>query len=308
MTIPIYPDKTRKNPIKSTTKWIGYVTIGSTTTIFPNLRNTKEEKRKLIDKLEYVSKTHIHTEFTDGGWCYQGERKGIVLEAGILPKRDFEHYSEKHYSIQQLTNPCKNPSFDINGLTLSYDGHSVITVTGPFERLPEGQHIRSYFGRSRPGSDWGADGIGYYVQEKAGRFSIHRSGVGPKKFKQGLEQLAAKGKIGKSYSSNPGEMKELNLVKFVKEAIFHYDQAENFIAKDELTKALLNYSTALTYLYIISDIGMEIIPTKDYTTLMNKFDEIMDKIDMLVKIEKVSKRVKFDGHSLQNPRSKKRRK
>lgn len=65
----------------------------------------------------------------------------------------------------------------------------VVTVTGPFERLAEGQALRAEFERSRAGSDWGADGIGYIVQQRAGVFKIHRSGVGPRKYQQGVARI-----------------------------------------------------------------------------------------------------------------------
>jgi hypothetical protein len=206
------------------------------------------------------------------------------------------------YSNKKIRkNPCKNPSFDINGLTLSYDEHSVITVTGPFERLPEGQHIRSYFGRSQPGSDWGADGIGYYVQQKAGRFSIHRSGVGPKKFKQGLQQLVSEGKIKSSYSQNPEGMKEINIVGIVDIALLHYDSAEKLIAENDISMALINYSAAASIINIACDIGKGIIPVETYKKLRSKVGEITNKMCTLVKIEDAQRRIKLDGYSRQNP-------
>jgi hypothetical protein len=205
------------------------------------------------------------------------------------------------YPNKTRKNPNKNPSFDINGLTLSYDEHSVVTVTGPFERLPEGEDIRSYFSRNKPGSDWGADGIGYYVQEKAGRFSIHRSGVGPKKFKQGLSQLTAEGKIKSLYSQNPEGMKEIDIVSIVDIALSHYNLAEKSIAENNLSVALINYSAAVALINIATDIGKGIIPTKVYKKLRNKVREITNKMLALLEIEEAQRRMKFDGYSLQNP-------
>lgn len=78
----------------------------------------------------------------------------------------------------------------IRGLEVSYrDG--IVTISGPFERLRDGDMLRTMFPMSRPGSNWGADGIGYLAQQKTGRFTIHRSGVGPRVFKKTIRALGA---------------------------------------------------------------------------------------------------------------------
>ena len=41
---------------------------------------------------------------------------------------------------------------------------------------------------------WGADGIGYMVQEKAGTAVIHKSTVGPVQYKRGLADLQTRNK------------------------------------------------------------------------------------------------------------------
>lgn len=77
-------------------------------------------------------------------------------------------------------------------MEITYDGHSVVTVThhcesvGEFDvALEEAQHILRRFKQNKPGSEWGCDGIGYIIQKKAGLVRVHKSGVGPKKFKEG---------------------------------------------------------------------------------------------------------------------------
>lgn len=45
--------------------------------------------------------------------------------------------------------------------------------------------------RSTNTNYWGADGIGYMVQEKAGTAVIHKSTVGPVQYKRGLAVLQA---------------------------------------------------------------------------------------------------------------------
>ena len=87
-------------------------------------------------------------------------------------------------------------SLVLNGLTVTYDGRSVVTVYqrgvsgNDFDRvLSAAYSVRGCFARSKPGSDWGCDGIGYQAQRQIGEIKIHRSGVGPRKFKQACERI-----------------------------------------------------------------------------------------------------------------------
>jgi len=47
------------------------------------------------------------------------------------------------------------------------------------------------FDRSQAGSQWGCDGIGFEIQRNLGHVEIKKSGVGPRKFKQGMTRLQA---------------------------------------------------------------------------------------------------------------------
>lgn len=78
----------------------------------------------------------------------------------------------------------------VGDLDVSF-GRSVVVITGPFDKLFEGEQLRARFKRSYPGSDWGADGIGYLAQKNAGAFRICRSGVGPREFKRRVKELTA---------------------------------------------------------------------------------------------------------------------
>lgn len=79
---------------------------------------------------------------------------------------------------------------------ISYDGHSVVTVrqadTCDFEESLAliDCHILPYFRASQPGSTWGCDGIGYVIEKEHGVAFRHKSGIGPRKYQQGLKQLA----------------------------------------------------------------------------------------------------------------------
>ena len=77
-------------------------------------------------------------------------------------------------------------------VTITYDGRSIVTAT---QVVKPGEDFDSAieacdaairkFKRSKPGSDWGCDGVGYYCQQKQGCAVRHRSGVGPRNFKKG---------------------------------------------------------------------------------------------------------------------------
>ncbi len=79
--------------------------------------------------------------------------------------------------------------------TVTYDGHSTVSVSARVNRaqfdraLAHARAIRAVFRRTRPGSDWGAEGAGYFAQMEDGLLVLHRSGVGPRAFRRGLELL-----------------------------------------------------------------------------------------------------------------------
>lgn len=76
--------------------------------------------------------------------------------------------------------------------SVHYDGKSVVTafadVIGRWtfeDVLGEGQRVRDHF-KSRGGTDWGCDGVGYGCQKAVGQVRLCRSGVGPVNFKRGI--------------------------------------------------------------------------------------------------------------------------
>jgi hypothetical protein len=81
---------------------------------------------------------------------------------------------------------------------ISYDGRSIVTASvrgvhgDDFDRaLYECASALAFFCRSQPGSTWGSDGVGYVAQERIGVAVVHKSGVGPRKYQQGLAACAA---------------------------------------------------------------------------------------------------------------------
>jgi len=81
------------------------------------------------------------------------------------------------------------------GFSITHD-ESVVNVSKPniaaedFDReLQEAHTILSRFIMSRPGSVWGCDGIGYSIQKELGAVVVKKSGVGPRKFAEGLKEL-----------------------------------------------------------------------------------------------------------------------
>jgi hypothetical protein len=86
-----------------------------------------------------------------------------------------------------------NTSVVVDGrkFVISYDGQSVVKVrqadAGDFDKalsLIDG--ILSKFRRSNPGSEWGCDGVGYVVEKQHGIAFRNKSGVGRRKFAEGL--------------------------------------------------------------------------------------------------------------------------
>lgn len=74
--------------------------------------------------------------------------------------------------------------------TITYDGKSVVTATIRCEceeqfadAVIACQTALAKYKRTKPGSDWGCDGIGYHCQRKLLMAVCHRSGVGPRSFK-----------------------------------------------------------------------------------------------------------------------------
>jgi len=89
-----------------------------------------------------------------------------------------------------------NTSITVEGrkFNIGYDGHSVVTVrqtdTGDFDQalnLIDG--ILCKFHASQPGSTWGCDGIGYVIEKSHGVAFRNKSGVGKRKFAEGLAEL-----------------------------------------------------------------------------------------------------------------------
>lgn len=77
------------------------------------------------------------------------------------------------------------------GFTVEYDGKSIVTVRRnvqpeAFEGdVHRAQAMLRNFKRSKLGSDWGCDGVGYHAQLMRGEVECHRSGVGPINFRHG---------------------------------------------------------------------------------------------------------------------------
>lgn len=59
------------------------------------------------------------------------------------------------------------------------------------DELSAAHYILSEFDRSTSGSTWGCDGIGYFSQKKNGHVQVLKSGVGPRKAKEGFQRLCA---------------------------------------------------------------------------------------------------------------------
>lgn len=84
----------------------------------------------------------------------------------------------------------------IGAFTVTHDGASIVTVRKDSIKpevfqaeVLEARLIASRFERSKPGSMWGCDGVGYEVQKNLGVVEIKNSGVGPRKFRQGVALL-----------------------------------------------------------------------------------------------------------------------
>lgn len=89
-----------------------------------------------------------------------------------------------------------------NTLTIDYDEDAIVTVgargvpDAQFDELLGRAHaILRRFKRSRSGSTWGTDGVGYAVNRCFHLVEVHSSGVGPRKFQQGIAQLKSEGII-----------------------------------------------------------------------------------------------------------------
>lgn len=86
----------------------------------------------------------------------------------------------------------------IHGFTVSYDGHSVVTVfkmvlvPEAFDASLQTAHdILNLFPRSKSGSTWGCDGAGYEIQKKRLVVEVRKSGVGPRKYKAAMSSLTS---------------------------------------------------------------------------------------------------------------------
>ncbi len=85
--------------------------------------------------------------------------------------------------------------------TISYDGRSVVSINqtddGNFdEGLAIIDGLLCDFHRSESGSTWGCDGIGYVIEKEHGKAFRKKSGVGKRKYAQGLESVLARIKSG----------------------------------------------------------------------------------------------------------------
>ena len=64
------------------------------------------------------------------------------------------------------------------------DGHSFDAA------LATGRSLLAYFHKTRVGKDSGCDSLGYSIQKRIGVVRVNRSGVGPIKFREGVEAIA----------------------------------------------------------------------------------------------------------------------
>ena len=87
---------------------------------------------------------------------------------------------------------------NINGYTVGYDGHSVVTIfkmvacEEAFSAGVQTAHdILEQFPRSKPGSTWGCDGVGYEIQKTRLVVDVKKSGVGPRMYKAALAALSS---------------------------------------------------------------------------------------------------------------------
>ena len=65
------------------------------------------------------------------------------------------------------------------------------SVDGFDDSLHMAHHVLSHFSRSKPGTTWGCDGVGYGIQKAAGHVLVNKSGVGPRKYEEGLALMRA---------------------------------------------------------------------------------------------------------------------
>lgn len=89
-------------------------------------------------------------------------------------------------------------------LDVVYDGRSIVTLTchstskEQFDvDLAYAHEVIRWFKRSNSGSDWGCEGVGYAVQRDRQDVVIHRSGVGPRKYKAMKAEL-----MGSNHNAN----------------------------------------------------------------------------------------------------------
>lgn len=78
---------------------------------------------------------------------------------------------------------CRN-----NVVTVSKNGVSPENFD---KELSNAHNILRYFHPSKAGSTWGCDGVGYALQKALGVVEVHKSGVGPMKFQQGMADYKA---------------------------------------------------------------------------------------------------------------------
>lgn len=83
-------------------------------------------------------------------------------------------------------------------MIVSYDGRAVVTVTHKAVKLESfdevadmALEILACF-NARNYNVWGMEGVGYHILKQQGLVQVHKSTVGPKMYKQGLESVMAK--------------------------------------------------------------------------------------------------------------------
>jgi hypothetical protein len=64
------------------------------------------------------------------------------------------------------------------------DGHSFDAA------LATGRSLLAYFHKTRVGKDSGCDSLGYSILKRIGVVRVNRSGVGPIRFREGVEAIA----------------------------------------------------------------------------------------------------------------------
>lgn len=87
-----------------------------------------------------------------------------------------------------------------DGFMIGYDGRSIVTVSQSnvstdaavfAHRVDKAYSLLAQFERSKPGSAWGCDGVGFECQRRIGQVAVMKSGVGPRKWAEAIKRLTA---------------------------------------------------------------------------------------------------------------------